>query len=213
MIAAGCLSKPAPPSASSDAAGDPDGNSGPACINPAVKDDFDDTFKPPCGAGFEDGDGSSTISRDTGSLRQTPATNKVSAASCSWQMLFDEGAFVEVRKTLDTGGSFTILQVSNGDLSVGIQVLDETAPILMMFDTVRSESIAELPYKKNQMRWWRLRPEAGLVIGEYSANGRAWTQLGASITPAPTTAMLVSLNAGVYRELAKPGVAEFNVCP
>ncbi len=107
----------------------------------------------------------------------TVAANLVNDASCTWTMGFEDGAFVEVRRSLGPGGTFTILQVNIGDLRVGVQVIDETTAILEMFDTILpAETVVQLPYDSQQMRWWRLRPESGQVIGEYSRDGKAWTR-------------------------------------
>lgn len=213
LLIAGCFSKPPRP-LEGDAAIDPDGSSGPACTTPPVQDDFDNTGVLPCGDGFSDEDPSSTLTRNSGRLEMAVIAGTTAVASCTWNTQFDDGAFVEVRQTLGEGTTFTLLQVSIGNLAVGIKAVGESQ--LSLFDTAADPpELVELPYERSNMRWWRIRPEGGVVIGEYSGDGKRWQRLGASITPAPTGPTLVHLNAGAFAPLANPATAEldnFNVC-
>lgn len=207
FLLAGCLTRPPRP----------DEASGPACTTPTIRDTFDDPFAPVCGVGFQDGNGDSTIERGGGVLRQAPGAGVINDASCTWASFdFDQGTFVQLLKPLRTGGTYTILQAEVGGAAVGIEVLDDSGPVLLMFDTAQDDLIVELDYDKD-MEWLRLRPDGGQITGEYSQNGEDWVFLGTSaVTPAPTTEVSVSLNAGIYNPLADPGVAEFdnfNVCP
>lgn len=214
MLIAGCFSKPPRP-LEGDAKIDPDGNSGPACTNPPVEDNFDNTFTAsPCGDGFPDGDPNSIITR-TGVLEMALMSGLTETdASCSWDMRFDDGAFVEVRRTLGEGPTYTILQVNVGAIRVGLSVFGESQ--LFLFDDSQDpKELVELVYDRTEMKWWRLRPEGGLVIGEYSSDGKAWTRIGASVAPAPTDVTQVHLNAGAFAPLVNPARAEFddfNIC-
>lgn len=214
LLIAGCLTKPPPP-LDGDAGIDGDAPVAPMCTTPPVRDDFDDTFTTPCGEGFSDVDPSSTITRSGGILEMAVAAGVTTSASCSWNTRFDDGAFIEVRRTLGAGATFTLIQVSVGDLAVGIKAVGDSQ--LVMFDTAASpQELIELTYVRSDMRWWRIRPEAGVVLGEYSADGRRWKRLATSLTPAPTAATQVHLNAGAFAPLANPASAEldnFNVCP
>jgi hypothetical protein len=210
LLIAGCFSKP--PRPEGDDAKTSDGNA--ACSSPPIKDDFEVVAATPCGAGFGGGNAGASIERDSGVLEMTVVAGVANDASCSWNMSFAEGAFAQVVDHTGPGGTFTILQVSIGDLRVGISVIDEATAILNMFDTVLAQDIVQVPYDNNEMAWWRLRPEGGLVLGEYSADGKVWNRLGASTSPAPVDTQ-VSLNAGAYLALPGEGRARFdnfNVC-
>ena len=211
MLLAGCLSKPPRP--------EDVGPASPTCTTPTITDNFDDPFPPMvCGFGFEDTDVASTIERSGGVLHQRPGANVINDASCTWASFdFTEGTFVHLIRPLSTGGSFTILQWGTDTNGVGIEVLDESEPVLMMFERGDGDPIATEPYDAAAMQWLRLRPESGFVAGEYSADGKRWKQLAlTTLNPAPTEVVTVSLNAGIYNPLADPGEAEFdnfNVCP
>ena len=210
LLLAGCLSKPPRP--------DDLGPELPSCTTPTITDTFDDPFAPVCGVGFEDTDVNSITERSGGVLHQRPGANVINDASCTWASFdFSQGTFVHLRRPLSTGGSFTILQFGDETNGVGIEVLDDAEPVLLMFERGLGDPIAMEPYDSSEMQWLRLRPQSGQVSGEYSADGKRWKQLAiTTVTPSPTDVVTVSLNAGIYNPLADPGDAEFdnfNVCP
>jgi hypothetical protein len=182
-----------------------------------VVDNFDDVFAPVCGVGFEDGNGDSTITRGGGVLRESPAANVVNDASCSWPSIaFGDGVFVQVRKSLNEGGSYTLFQLTINGEHVGIGVANDNQADLQLFDFRQGANgvVASLPYDNAAMQWLRLRP-AGGIAADYSNDGRSWVNLGETTISAPAD-VEVSLNAGVFVALADPGIAEFdnfNACP
>ncbi len=210
LLLAGCLSTPPRP-------GDGTPVDPTVCSTPSIKDDFEGPSPNPCGQGFEDGNATSMIER-RGVLRMRPAANMINDASCTWNgFSFAKGTFVELLRPLDTGGSYTILQVEMTGGAVGISVLDEAGPLLQMSEPGFDSPIASIPYDRSEMRWLRLRPSSGRIAGEYSKDGEGWIELATtSVTEPPTENVEVSLNAGTYNPIAMPGVAEFdnfNVCP
>jgi hypothetical protein len=214
VVLAGCFAKPARP----DVDPGDGGVDAPPCMAANVSDNFDDTSGQPCGAGFEDGDPISTVTRRDGVLQQAPGTTDVSNASCTWGgVVFDRPVFVEVRSVLGPGGTYTILQLDAAGSSVGMAVTNDAQARLEAFDDAQPGStIRDIPYDPVEMRWWRLRPDGGNITSEYSPDGLAWTHLATtSVSTAPTDTD-VSLNGGTFAILAAPGVAEFDnfdVCP
>jgi hypothetical protein len=60
------------------------------------------------------------------------------------------------------------------------------------------------------MRWWRLRPEAGALVGEISRNGTDWVELARRAIEVPSTLGLVDFGAQTYaRDDVNPGRAVF----
>ena len=100
---------------------------------------------------------------------------------------------------------------------MSLSVSDGNEALFILGDSLATPSRrAETTYDPTAMRWWRLRPEAGVIVGEYSADGRQWTRFGESVTAPPSTSMSVSLNAGNFQTIAAAQSAEFdnfNVCP
>lgn len=213
IISAGCFSKPERPGASTDGAPLVDA---PPCVAPTISDNFDDSFAPPCGVGFGGGGGGGSESRGGGVLHMVPSPGVVSDGSCTWASFdFTDGAFVELRRPVNPGGSFTVLQVTVGAESVGIGVENDVETNLVAFET--AGQLASTPYDPVAMRWLRVRPAAAQVALDYSADGRSWTAFAVTVvTQAPTTTIEVSLNGGIYNPVADPGEAEFDnfdVCP
>jgi hypothetical protein len=65
------------------------------------------------------------------------------------------------------------------DLSIG--VVDKPGGAELRFATRDQKSIyARVPFVPSTMAWWQLRPDrnASVVVAAYSADGRAWTELG-----------------------------------
>jgi hypothetical protein len=204
-LLAGCLSKPPRP----DVDPVPDGGVV-GCMASAFRDDFE-TGTEPCGVAFPDEAGTCVMKRSNGVLTMTPGPGDGNDCSCtSPDFLFADGIFVEVIDSTGQGDTYTIMQLT--DPPVSISVIDGGTVELHM--AVDGTVIAALPYNGTTQRWWRLRPEGGAIVGEFSETGTSWTHL-ATATVAPPMRTQVSLNSGSFGTV-QPMTATFDnlgTCP
>jgi len=109
----------------------------------------------------------------------------------------DEYTFLTVYTTPDTGPAWSIT-AGGGNISFGADG-----------DTTM------IPYDPTGARWWRIRPSAGVMVGELSPDGLTWTTLGVSSDAPPMT---VSPKLGIGAGGGEPTTteahfAQLGVCP
>jgi hypothetical protein len=201
----GCLSKPPRPG------GDPDPDGGVVgCTASAFRDDFEAGTEP-CGVAFPSEAGTCVMKRSNGVLTMSPGIGDGNDCSCTTpEFLFADGIFVEVIDSTGPGGTYTILQLMDPPVTISVQ--DDGATELHMAEG--GNVLAALPYNGTTQRWWRLRPDNGVIVGEYSETGASWTRLAAT-TAAPPMRTQVSLNSGSFGT-AQPMTATFDnlgTCP
>lgn len=207
-LLAGCLSKPQRPLG--DAPEPDDATTVTGCTPSAFRDDYE-TGTAPCGIGFSGAAGSCVMERSNGVLTMTPGAGSGNDCSCtSQEFLFADGIFVEVVTSTGPNDTFTILQID--DPPVAITVIDDGSAELNIAEA--GTVLTALPYNPVTMRWWRLRPDGGNVVGEYSANGTTWNRLAATTAAAAMRAS-ASVNSGSFGSV-QPMTATFDnlgTCP
>lgn len=120
----------------------------------------------------------------------------------------DTGFFVEVTHVPE-GGSVS-MSAGDGSLAIGA-----SNGVLEVYEQFTGEVFGSVPYDPAAMRWWRIRPEPDSTryVGEYSAEARHWTALGAWDMDAPATYQ-VELSVGLAGGDGRYGELDnFNVCP
>jgi hypothetical protein len=180
------------------------------CTNALYSDDFAPAGAP-CGGGFPGGNATGSCFTRDGALTMAPQLGDGNDCSCTTPSFsFSNGIFVEVQQILGSGGTFTILQIDTP--SVAINVNHDGGPVLHMDEA--GQRLSQATYNAETMRWWRLRPEGGNVVGEYSKDGKAWVALATTSAAAPASVQ-ASINAGTYGT-STPMTATFDnlgTCP
>lgn len=69
--------------------------------------------------------------------------------------------------------------------------------------------IGAVPYNASAHRFLRQREQGGMIIGEVSADGQTWTQLGSVASPFDPRFTQVALVGGTYGSEPSPGIVEF----
>lgn len=179
------------------------------CIDPGNGTTFPNGA--PCqgwGTPFSD---NASIQNSGGRLIITPVPNEAAAnAGCAHvPVLFGAGGFLaDVERVLGGTSSRTRLELSGTGLSIGAengQVVARAGATL----------VGARPYDPLATRWWRLRPVAGGVGFDTSADGQTWSQFAWTATTPPVTAAL-RVTADTPNAEPMPGNARFqgvNVCP
>jgi hypothetical protein len=189
------------------------------CAQSFLDDSFDNGV--PCDTwGMVNTAAGGSVTESNGSLVVQPAANMVgSRGGCYPNGLFPfgpEGAIAEVSHAM--GGSdaeFTLL--SSGSLHLAVAVANNQ--IVFQNDVGTVQFGTAVVYVASSMRFWRIRPMGtGAVVGEYSANGRDWNELGQVTMAVPATAsfgFLAGLNNNRPAQAApdKAVYERFVVCP
>lgn len=154
---------------------------------------------------------------DTGSLRGRPGVTAGTVYAGLELPVGDYRArrvFVELPTMLNTAGCAQASFVIQDD-----DVVDEFVEIaqscgmieLSRWSGATQTQVANLPYDPVAHRWWQLRMQGGMLHGEASPDGLAWTELGALTVPAYFDDVYVELSAGTYAlETAPIGEVRFD---
>jgi len=177
----------------------------PLCVQPSISDTFEALDAPPC-AGWGAAFGTATVEVRAGALALTPADASNGGCTTVAAVAFDRGGiFAEIAKVGPR--TITALSVDNG---YALIVAD--GPELRLESSVVPD-VARVRYRADEMRWWRIRPSNDGYVGEYSADGGAWVELGVVAFTVPGT---VPFELAVKASGADPGtseVASLGVCP
>jgi hypothetical protein len=179
---------------------------------PPITDAFDGPGDPCASWGVQYGN--AVVEQRGGALFITPNAGGGASGGCESRrtiQFVDGGIFLEVPAVLTDSRGFVFLS-ARGVASPAIRSEDGRLSLTWIDGTVASQ-----PYDPVAMRWWRLRPAHGgdTVIGEYSADGFHWTQLGVVPDP-PEPDITVAFEAGVDQAEPNPGTAQLahlNICP
>lgn len=199
------------PDAATDARPDAavDGGTTSGCTDPGNGTTFPNG--PPCvgwGTPFAD---NASVQNSAGRLIITPVANEAAAnGGCSRSAVpFGPGGFLaDVERVLGGASSRTRLELTGTGLSLGAengQVVARAGATL----------VGSRPYDPLATRWWRLRPVAGGVGFDTSADGLVWSQFAWSAMAPPASAPL-RVVADTPSAEPMPGSARFqslNVCP
>lgn len=184
-----------------------------ACTMPAAFSDFEDPMRLPCaGIGTQNVAGAPMRIAD-GKLHIEPRPNLAEGNACTVDdMALGNGVFVEVTQIFAHPNASVFFQIlpltpSEGEMAVfsaaggGVGFSDGNS---VPFDT--------------STHWWRLRPDPGngRIVGEVSAEGESWQEVGAVVGLIPTRVKLVVGAVITDTGATTPGAAIFehvNVCP
>jgi hypothetical protein len=192
FAAAGCLSLP-------DRPGPEDG-----CRDGQVlQSRFETSECEPWGQSY----GNTDFENVGGRLRLTPQSTGQSAGGCiadNPSELDDRGIFLEVP---------AIPASASGSLAI---LLDDGDPLMvayggaLTFRLQNGPTYGEKLYDAAAMRWWRMRPDRARneLVGEYSADGHDWIELGRS--PELPVMVQIKIEAGVDDVEPTPGYAEID---
>ena len=153
---------------------------------------------------------SAMVQNAGGRLTITPSSNLVTAGGCVHAEVpfAAPGVLAEIDRTVQGASARTLLELEGTGLAIGVE--DST-----MVARAGGAVIASAPFTLPAMRWWRMRPDAGGVAFEVSADGLTWSLLGRTALAAPATAPLRVVGETLAGEPA-PGSARFlaiNLCP
>lgn len=203
VLSTGCLSMPERP-------GPEDGcHDGQAIHATFDRSPTTDDICAPWGASY----GNTIVSDEESTLRFFPRDDMTNSGGCraNGPSPFDDrGVFIEV-PTVETAASGR----SSMLLEDGGYLLMARGGTLFFKEEFSNDVYGMEPYNANRMRWWRMRPERdanagqGVVVGEYSANGFDWVELGRTDGPPPQSYEL-KIEVGVEAVEPMPGFGEFD---
>lgn len=179
----------------------------PICKTPIISDRFDGSE--PC-ASWGSTYGNAEVDVKSGTLVMKPAPRS-SGGGCRTNDPFrfgPEGMFLEVSTAAATGA--TGLSLNSGAVNIGIDFDGKT---LILSGTAPGGRA--MPYDPAEMRWWRVRPVADGVLGEYSRDGLDWHTLG-TIAIDLGQVQVVGFDLGVATDADTPAASELaslGVCP
>lgn len=204
--------------ASNDANGDAPGTSDGAIDSPAatlcgasaprIVETFD--AAPACPLNVSGG--SATLVLASGTLQISTDSNGENAY-CNEQELAawsGNGATVEIPAVMTGNNAWTSFQVLGPNVAI-----TQKNNVLVYSDNTGGTQYAMVAYNAANMRWWRLRPDAGNtnVIAEYSADRMTWTMLGSH---AAGGSIRVQMIAGTDGTASPAGASRYDnlvVCP
>lgn len=213
-LSAGCFVKPDRPGGASGDGGASDGASS-NCTMPVQSGFPGSTPCVPWGTTFGSG---AMIMQSAGMLTVTPPPNLPASGGCHSVNSFQleaSGVFIEVDSVLSGVGAGTTFDISDAGSGIGFHITAAGATLLYSNDNTGYKQGAT--YVPSQMRWWRFRAAAGVVVeAEVAADGRHWSSFATEQVVAPgfvTVAMHADVS-GVSNPA--PGTAvfrNFDVCP
>ncbi len=126
------------------------------------------------------------------------------------------GVFIEVSSALamTSGACFMSFRALTQDTGIGGQLVLQYGK-LGLSDPMVGVDVIDPPYDPVAMRWWRLRPIAGGIVGEVSRDGVSWQVLG-TIQGTPAAQVTIDFTAACGIANPAPGMAvfqSFDLCP
>jgi hypothetical protein len=185
----------------------------PSCTSDttSIQDDF--TTSTPCSSWGGSSANLATIMQGGGMFSISPSvavagTHGGCAENGSMQF-GPHGLFIEVTSVVTGQTAYTNLNAYAAPSGLNSTLVAKGGVLSLL------GSSAQIPYDPTAMRWWRLRPTASGVIGEYSADALSWTMLG--VVPGQPPAMIrLDFGAGTDNPEPTPGTAVFHnldICP
>ena len=190
-----------------------DGPSQPQCVSSGIMDTFQGNT--PCSPWATSDSSGAQTTQNGGKLRIAGPTAATSATHggciqiglAAWG---PEGVFVNVDQTMAGGYTALAAYVASGTSST---IVVENGNIILR---VPGGALAvSKVYEPTEMRWWRLRPVTGGIVGETSADALTWNMIG-TIPGTPPAMIRIDLSAGTTGIVTGAGTAVFdnlNVCP
>ena len=163
---------------------------------------------PACALGVSGG--AATLVLAQGTLQISTNTNGENAY-CTEQNLGSwsgNGATIEIPAVMTGNNAWTSFQVLGPNFAI-----TEKNNVLVFSDNTGGTQYAMAAYNATNMHWWRLRPEAGNVIAEYSPDRLTWTMLGSH---AGSGLIRVQMIAGTDGTASPAGASRYDnlvVCP
>jgi hypothetical protein len=193
-----------------------DGSQPAMCTSSGTMDTFQSNT--PCNpwASFDSTNGAQTT-QSGGKLRiAAPTVGTASSHGGCFALALStfgpEGVFIAVESALTGSSSYTALTAyTAAGQAASIAVLGG----VLLVSAPGSPAVAQKVYVPAQMKWWRLRPVAGGVIGEVSPDALTWTAVG-TVPGVPPTQIKIDISAGTNAVEAAAGIAIFDnlsTCP
>jgi len=187
---------------------------GGACVTPDQSDTFDTA--PACSAwGTQLTNNPAYQQIENGALVMLPVG---AAAGCESKALMPfarDGVFAEVAGIGTGTGQYNGLVAFADGQETDATALQITANPDVFHFLAYGQDRGFISYDP-ALRWWRIRPsgDRAFVVGEVSADGQLWSEVGRDATPPPAS-IKAKLQSGLFG--AGPAtamtVASFDVCP
>jgi hypothetical protein len=179
--------------------------SAPICTPPAISDTFDGMD--PCGAwGRTFNAVDITMHDGVMSLRPQP----MSGGGCSADdtIPFErQGVFLEVSHA-PSNGEFAL------NLNTSIVTLGVVGGQMLVLDGATASGTGfTVPYRAEDMRWWRVRPVDTGVLGEVSPDGVVWTEIGILDITIPSDVSIELTTSTMATDPDAADLASLGVCP
>jgi len=173
---------------------------------------FRDTFDGPlvCSQWDSKYDDTGTTVVEDGMLKITANANSVAGCKKNTSLPFGKGVTAVVPEVVRGAGAYTVLQIHDANL----QILASGEDNKLRFQTSASADIGTPVTYAATMKWWRIRPGASAIVGEYSTDGTNWIMLGSQITTVPTLIGIeITVGAGNSPSMGTGTFDELTLCP